>query len=108
MPDEPSKLAFDDGWQYAPAPESTDHIAINDNYGLFIGGDFVEPADGLYFDTINPATEERLASVALAGRADVDRAVKSARRALRGEGNVASTATCASGRRACSRLRRVS
>jgi aldehyde dehydrogenase (NAD+) len=84
MPDEPSKLAFDDGWQYAPAPESTDHIAINDNYGLFIGGDFVEPADGLYFDTINPANEERLASVALAGQSDVDRAVKSARRAFNG------------------------
>jgi aldehyde dehydrogenase (NAD+) len=84
MPDQPSKLAFDDGWQYAPAPESTDHITVDDSYGLFIGGDFVEPSDGLYFDTVNPATEEPLARIALAGRADVDRAVKSARRAFSG------------------------
>lgn len=84
MPDQPTKLAFDEGWQYSPAPESTDHVTIDDSYGLFIGGDFVEPSDGLYFDTINPATEEPLARVALAGRADVDRAVKSARRAFSG------------------------
>jgi aldehyde dehydrogenase (NAD+) len=34
---ESSKLSFDDGWQYAPAPESTDHIRVDDQYGLFIG-----------------------------------------------------------------------
>jgi aldehyde dehydrogenase (NAD+) len=84
MAEESSKLAFNDGWQYAPAPESTDHVTVDDRYGLFIGGEFVEPADGLYFDTINPASEERLASVALAGRADVDRAVGAARRAFTG------------------------
>ena len=38
-----NKLAFDGGWRYAPAPESTDHIRIEDRYGLFIGGEFVEP-----------------------------------------------------------------
>ena len=27
-------LAFRDGWQYAPAPESTDHIRIDDKYDL--------------------------------------------------------------------------
>jgi aldehyde dehydrogenase (NAD+) len=84
MSTEPSTLAFDDGWHYSPAPESTDHVTIDESYGLFIGGDFVPPADGLYFDTINPATEERLARVALAARPDVDRAVKSARRAFAG------------------------
>ena len=80
----PSKLAFDSGWQYAPAPESIDHISIEDRYGLFIGGDFVEPENGLYFDTVNPATEETLASVALAGDTDVDRAVAAARKAYVG------------------------
>jgi aldehyde dehydrogenase (NAD+) len=79
-----NKLAFNDGWQYAPAPESTDHVSVDDKYGLFIGGDFVDPADGLCFDTVNPATEEILSQVALAGQADVDRAVKSARRAFNG------------------------
>ena len=82
--EQPNKLAFNDGWQYAPAPESTDHITIADQYDLFIGGDFVAPESGSYFDSINPATEERLSSVADAGAADVDRAVKAARKAYNG------------------------
>jgi aldehyde dehydrogenase (NAD+) len=81
---DPSKLAFNDGWKYAPAPESTDHIKVDEQYGLFVGGEFVEPEDGRYFDTINPATEERIASVALADAADVDNAVKAARKAYNG------------------------
>jgi aldehyde dehydrogenase (NAD+) len=81
---ETSKLAFNDGWQYAPAPESTDHVQIDDQYGLFIGGEFIAPADGRYFESINPATEETLSSVALAAEADVDRAVKAARKAYNG------------------------
>jgi len=84
MSSDPSKLAFNDGWQYAPAPESTDHISIDDEYGLFIGGDFVKPEEGRSFDTINPATEEHLASIALATAADVERAVKAARKAQTG------------------------
>jgi len=49
MSTEPSKLAFSDGWQYAPAPESADHFSIDDRYGLFINGEFVEPEEGCYF-----------------------------------------------------------
>jgi len=81
---ESSKLAFSDGWQYAPAPESTDHVKVDDEYGLFIGGEFVAPAEDRYFETINPATEEMLSSVALGSDADVDRAVKAARKAYTG------------------------
>jgi aldehyde dehydrogenase (NAD+) len=81
---ESSKLAFNDGWQYAPAPESTDHIQIEDQYGLFIGGEFVAPADDRYFETINPASAEPLCSVGLATKTDVDRAVKAARKAFSG------------------------
>ncbi len=77
-----NSLAFDGGWEYAPAPESTDHVKIDKRYGLFIGGEFVKPEKGRYFDTVNPATEERLARVAEADAADVDRAVKAARKAF--------------------------
>ena len=49
---------------------------------LFIDGDWVEPALGRYFKTINPATEEVITEVAEAGAADVERAVKIARRAF--------------------------
>ncbi|MGB5411465.1 MAG: aldehyde dehydrogenase family protein [Woeseiaceae bacterium] len=72
-------LAFDGGWDYSPAPESTDHIDIASRYQLFIGGEFVKPQSGRYFDSINPATEEKLARVADANEADVDKAVKAAR-----------------------------
>ena len=82
--DNQNKLAFNDGWQYSPAPESTDHFDIQEQYELFIGGEFVAPEEGRYFETINPATEEQLTSVALASPADVDRAVKAARKAYTG------------------------
>jgi aldehyde dehydrogenase (NAD+) len=68
-------------WEYAPAPESRDIVTIRDEYGLFIGGEFTAPLSGEYFTTINPATEEPLARVAQAGKADVGRAVASARQA---------------------------
>ena len=67
--------------KYAPAPESTDHIEIKDRYSLFINGEFTKPASGKYFPTINPATEKTLSEVAEADKADVDKAVQSARKA---------------------------
>ncbi len=79
-----NKLAFNDGWQYSPAPESTDHIKVKKRYELFIGGEFVAPESGKYFATVNPATEERLSRVASAGAADVDAAMKAARKAQAG------------------------
>ena len=84
MSTDQNKLAFDNGWQYAPAPESTDHVKIDAQYELFIGGEFVAPQEGRYFESVNPATEETLSSVALATNADVDLAVKAARKAYNG------------------------
>ncbi len=78
-----SPLAAPD-WDYAPAPESADIVSIAPRYGLFIGGEFVPPAAGEYFATLNPATEEPLAEVAQAGPPDVDRAVAAARAAYEG------------------------
>jgi aldehyde dehydrogenase (NAD+) len=68
-------------WEYAPAPEATDIVRIEDRYGLFIGGRFVEPKSGRWFPTINPATEQHLADVAEAGPEDVGLAVEAAREA---------------------------
>jgi aldehyde dehydrogenase (NAD+) len=76
-----TKLDFDTDWKYAPAPESTDHVRIDPEYGLFIGGEFVAPRKREYFDTVNPAREKKLARVARADAGDVDRAVTAARRA---------------------------
>jgi aldehyde dehydrogenase (NAD+) len=49
---------------------------------LLIGGKWVPAKSGKTFETINPATEEVLANVAEAGEADVDEAVKAARKAF--------------------------
>ena len=73
--------AADPAWDYAPAPESRDIVTIAAEYGLFTDGEFGPAADGRQFPTINPATEEPLARVALAGQPDVDRAVAAARAA---------------------------
>ena len=67
---------------YAPAPESRSVVDIAPSYGLFIDGAFVPASSsGGVFKTVNPASEEVLSEVALAGPEDVDRAVAAARRA---------------------------
>jgi aldehyde dehydrogenase (NAD+) len=71
-------------WEYAPAPEARDVVSLAASYGLWIGGEWVDPAEGGVRKTINPATEEVLAEVAEAGPADVDRAVAAARKAFAG------------------------
>ncbi|MEY2559291.1 MAG: aldehyde dehydrogenase [Verrucomicrobiota bacterium] len=76
-------LNFGDKWSYAPAPEAHNYIQLKPRYQLFIGGKFVAPRSGKYFDSINPATEEKLAEIAEADARDVDLAVKSARRAYK-------------------------
>ena len=74
-------IDFSSDWNLVPAPESTTHFKLKDTYDLFINGKFVAPKSGKYFDTINPATEKVLAKVAEANEADIDSAVKAARKA---------------------------
>ncbi|WP_052863841.1 aldehyde dehydrogenase family protein [Streptomyces niger] len=69
-------------FEYAPAPESRAVVDIAPSYGLFIDGEFAEAADGKVFKTVSPANEEVLSEVAQAGAADVERAVKAARKAF--------------------------
>ncbi|MFE6365981.1 aldehyde dehydrogenase family protein [Streptomyces sp. NPDC057806] len=69
-------------FEYAPAPESRSVVDIAPSYGLFVDGEFVEAADGKVFKTVSPSTEEVLSEIAQAGEADVDRAVKAARKAF--------------------------
>jgi aldehyde dehydrogenase (NAD+) len=69
-------------FEYAPAPESRDIVALRERYGLFIGGEDVDARSGEYHPSLNPATEEPLAEFAYAGPEDVDRAVSAARGAF--------------------------
>jgi aldehyde dehydrogenase (NAD+)/betaine-aldehyde dehydrogenase len=58
--------------------------ATASEHGLYIGGESVEPASGEIRDLHEPASGELLARAAMAGEADVDRAVEAARAALEG------------------------
>src|ERR1700737_21688 len=75
--------------EYGPAPEdSKDALAWLDHhkrrFGHFMQGAWVGPSTGEYFDTADPSTGEKLASVAQGSAADIDAAVKAARAALPG------------------------
>jgi acyl-CoA reductase-like NAD-dependent aldehyde dehydrogenase len=59
-------------------------VATEREFGLFIGGELVEPASGEIRELTEPATGDPLARVAIAGEADIDRAVEAARAALSG------------------------
>src|SRR5688500_10426510 len=59
-------------------------VATEREYGLFIDGELREPEAGEIRELTEPATGQPLAKAAMAGGADVDRAVEAARAALAG------------------------
>jgi aldehyde dehydrogenase (NAD+) len=72
---------------YGPAPEDPREAQAwldrnGRRFGNFINGAWQPPAAGKYFDTADPSTGEKLASVAQGSAADVDAAVRAARTAL--------------------------
>jgi aldehyde dehydrogenase (NAD+) len=73
--------------EYGPAPEDSKEALIwldhhGRRFGHFINGTWGAPSAGEYFDTADPSTGEKLASVAQGSAADVDAAVKAARAAF--------------------------
>ena len=73
--------------EYGPAPEDPKEVLVwldrhGRRFGHFIDGGWREPIAGGYFNTVDPATGERIASVAQGSAEDVNAAVKAARRAL--------------------------
>jgi len=70
------------GFEYAAAPESRAIVSLEDGYGLYVGGRWIEPSET--YTTISPASEEPLARVGQAGAQDVDTAVGAAREAFEG------------------------
>jgi aldehyde dehydrogenase (NAD+) len=78
----PERAPVPSDWTYAPAPEARDIVTLEDRYGVFVGGAWLEPRSGEHFTTISPASEEPLAEIAQAGPEDVDAAVTAARDAF--------------------------
>ncbi|HEY4620626.1 MAG TPA: aldehyde dehydrogenase family protein [Gaiellaceae bacterium] len=69
-------------WEYAAAPEARDIVQIRERYGLFVGGEEVEPRSNEWLTSVSPSSEEPLLEFALAGKEDVDLAVSTARSAF--------------------------
>jgi aldehyde dehydrogenase (NAD+) len=67
-------------WEYAPAPEARDLVQLRDRYGLFIGGEWIEPKET--YETIDPSSEETLAQVGQATPEEINLAVQAARDAF--------------------------
>jgi len=73
--------------EYGPALEDTKEVdrwldAHQHSFGHYIGGAWQKPDSGEYFATSNPATGDKIAEVAHGDAADVNAAVKAARKAL--------------------------
>src|SRR5229473_947787 len=73
--------------EYGPAPEDPREALVwLDGHGRrfahFINGAWLSPASGQYFDTTDPSTGDKLASVAQGTLADINAAVEAARGAL--------------------------
>lgn len=58
------------------------NLGLPDKYGHFIGGEFVAPIDGEYFDNISPIDGEKFIQAARGSKADVDKAVAVANEAF--------------------------
>src|SRR5919107_4193219 len=73
-------------WHERRKPVSCAPMAVTTEreYGLFINGELVEAQSGELRELTEPATGDALARIALAGDADVDRAVEAARAAVDG------------------------
>jgi aldehyde dehydrogenase (NAD+) len=73
--------------EYGPAPEDPKEALLwldqhQRRFGHFIGGEWRQPIEGEYLETIDPSTGDELAAVAQGSPADVDAAVQAARHAL--------------------------
>lgn len=72
--------------EYGPAPEAADEARAwiaerGPRFGHYVGGAWREPADGEFFATLDPSSEEQLGEIAQGSPGDVDRAVAAARAA---------------------------
>lgn len=73
--------------EYGPAPEDPKEAhawleAHGRRFGHFIAGEWRQPAEGKFFDSLDPSTGEKIATVAQGSAADIDAALQAAKKAL--------------------------
>jgi aldehyde dehydrogenase (NAD+) len=72
---------------YGPAPEDPKDALLwldehQRKFGHFINGEWLQPSEGAFFDSVDPATGEKIAAISQGSAADIDAAVQAARNAL--------------------------
>lgn len=84
-----SVVSIFESMEYGPAPESKE-VAVEwlnnhqPNFKQFINGKWVAPKSKKYMESLNPCSQEKLASIPISNDEDVDDAVKAADKALMG------------------------
>ncbi|MGA8703152.1 MAG: aldehyde dehydrogenase family protein [Candidatus Sulfotelmatobacter sp.] len=73
--------------EYGPAPEDPKDALVwldrhQRRFGHFIEGTWRQPVEGVFFDSIDPSSGEKIATVAQGSAADIDAAVQAARNAF--------------------------
>src|SRR2546425_10089173 len=73
--------------EYGPAPEDPKEALTwldshGRHFGHFIDGAWRPPVEGAFFDSTDPATGEKIATVSQGSAADIDAAVQAARKAF--------------------------
>src|SRR6266550_2069144 len=73
--------------EYGPAPEDPKEAMVwldrhGRQFGHFIDGAWRQPVEGVFFDSVDPSTGEKIASIAKGSAADIDAAVRAARKAF--------------------------
>jgi len=66
-------------------------VPFRKRYGNYIGGDWVEPVSGQYFENITPVTGKVLCEVPRSGAADVEKALDAAHKAKKAWGRTSTT-----------------
>ena len=64
-------------------------VAVRNRYDNFIGGDWVAPVDGRYFDNLSPVTGKSICEIARSQAADVELALDAAHKAREAWGKTA-------------------
>src|ERR1700761_2627761 len=74
---------------YAAPGQSDSLVKVEGRYGNFIGGEWVPPTSGNYFENITPVTGQAFTEIARSTEADINLALDAAHGARRGWGKTA-------------------
>ncbi len=76
---------------YAVPGTSTSPVSVRSRYGHYIGGEWVAPVEGRYFENISPVTGQPFTQIARGTAADIDRALDAAHHAKAAWGRASTT-----------------